>query len=253
MKSPGDKQSHHQPYLRLGLECPGLVPQLLSGVLPSSPRPSSTPQGPPSSTEALRKQANNQHKGVTQVCWEAGQQEQHVCQHALDLCWVLMDQGQNNLHRESKERWDSSKTQKCTPDSPGAKFISPMKLRLRKLELPNTGNTQFANSNLFRDGKSRSATAQPHRRLVQALTHSARPLDRPPAQHPLCKDSRQKPKVPHRGCCTIHLHVFKSYLLTTRRMLCWWQMRCSQALATRLFSPWVTRTLTLWSSLALLQ
>lgn len=86
MKSPGDKRSHHQPYLRLGLECLGLVPQLLSGVLPSSPGPSSTPQGPPSSTEALRKQANNQHKGVTQVYREAGQQEQHVCQHALDLC-----------------------------------------------------------------------------------------------------------------------------------------------------------------------
>lgn len=166
-------------------------------------------------------------------------------------CWWIRARITSTVKAKGDET--RAKPRSVLQTQPGAKFISPMKLRLRKLELPNTRNTQFANSNLFRDGKSRSATAQPHRRLVQALTHSARPLDWPPAQHPLSKDSRQKPKVPHRGCRTIHLHVFKSYLLTTRRMLCWWQMHCPQALATRLFSPWATRTLTLWSSLALLQ
>lgn len=43
MKSQGDKVSHHQPYLRLDLEQPGLVPQLLSRVSRTFIHPSSPP------------------------------------------------------------------------------------------------------------------------------------------------------------------------------------------------------------------
>lgn len=111
---------------------------------------------------------------------------------------------------------------------------------------------EFANSNL-RDGESTTATAQPHQRLVSIDFDLQRQTLWLSAQHPLSKYGRQKPKIPHTACCTIHLRVFKSYQLTTRRMLCWWQMRSLQALATHLLSPWVRRTLTLWSSPALLQ
>ena len=138
---------------------PGLVPQLVSGVPLSSPGPSSTPQGLPSPTAALRKQANNKRKGVTQVGREAGQQEQHACQHCLDLCRVLMDQGQNNLHHDSKGRCCSRKIR----PSPGAKLISP---GWWNYNLLTQENTHFATSNLLRDGESRTATAQPHRQLV---------------------------------------------------------------------------------------
>lgn len=70
----------------------------------------------------------------------------------------------------------------------------------------------------------------------------------PPAQQPPPKDGRQKPKILPRACCTTHLYVFKSHLLTTRWMLSWWWMCSLQALPTHLLSPWVRRTATLWSS-----